>query len=77
MRKCTVTAASNMSGKTYEYLCEKVRAKFGDDIEFTRVTDESVIGGFILDLNGHINGHIFDLSLATQLKAMGRHLREE
>ena len=73
MRKCTVTAASNMSGKTYEYLCEKVRAKFGDDIEFTRVTDESVIGGFILDLNGHI----FDLSLATQLKAMGRHLREE
>ena len=73
MRKCTVTAASNMSGKTYEYLCEKVRAKFGDDIEFTRVTDESVIGGFILDLNRHI----FDLSLATQLKAMGRHLREE
>ncbi len=73
MRKCTVTAASNMSGKTYEYLCEKVRAKFGDDIEFTRVTDDSVIGGFILDLNRHI----FDLSLATQLKAMGRHLREE
>ena len=73
MRKCTVTAASNMSGKTYEYLCEKVRAKFGDDIEFTRVTDDSVIGGFILDLNGHI----FNLSLATQLKAMGRHLREE
>ena len=73
MRKCTVTAASNMSGETYEYLCEKVRRKFGDDIEFTRKTDESVIGGFILDLNGHI----FDLSLATQLKAMGRHLREE
>ena len=73
MRKCTVTAASNMSGETYEYLCEKVRKKFGDDIEFTRKTDEAVIGGFILDLNGHI----FDLSLATQLKAMGRHLREE
>ena len=73
MRKCTVTAASNMSGETYEYLCEKVRKKFGEDIEFTRKTDESVIGGFILDLNGHI----FDLSLATQLKAMGRHLREE
>ena len=73
MRKCTVTAASNMSGETYEYLCEKVRKKFGGDIEFTRKTDESVIGGFILDLNGHI----FDLSLATQLKAMGKHLREE
>ena len=73
MRNCTVTAASNMSGETYEYLCEKVRQKFGDDIEFTRVTDEAVIGGFILDLNGHI----FDLSLATQLKVMGRHLREE
>ena len=73
MRNCTVTAASNMSGETYEYLCEKVRQKFGDDIEFTRVTDEAVIGGFILDLNGHI----FDLSLATQLKVMGKHLREE
>ena len=73
MRNCTVTAASNMSGETYEYLCEKVRRKFGDDIEFTRKTDESVIGGFMLDLNGHI----FDLTLATQLKAMGKHLREE
>lgn len=73
MRNCTVTAASNMSGETYEYLCEKVRQKFGDDIEFTRVTDESVIGGFMLDLNGHI----FDLTLATQLKAIGKHIREE
>ncbi len=73
MRNCTVTAASNMSGETYAYLCEKVRSKFGSDIEFTRKTDDSVIGGFVLDLDGHI----FDLSLATQLKAMGRHLREE
>ena len=73
MRNCTVTAASNMSGETYEYLCEKVRKKFGDDITFTRVTDDAVIGGFMLDLNGHI----FDLTLATQLKAMGKHLREE
>ena len=73
MRNCTVTAASNMSGETYEYLCEKVRRRFGDDIAFTRVTDDSVIGGFMLDLNGHI----FDLTLATQLKAMGKHLREE
>lgn len=72
MRNCTVTAASNMSGETYEYLCEKVRKKFGDDIEFTRVTDDAVIGGFLLDLNGHI----FDLTLATQLKEMGKHLRE-
>ena len=73
MRKCTVTAASNMSGETYEYLCDKVRRKFGDDITFTRITDDAIVGGFVLDLNGHI----FDLSLATQLKAMGKHLREE
>ncbi len=73
MRKCTVTAASNMSGETYEYLCDKVRRKFGDDIAFTRITDDAVVGGFVLDLDGHI----FDLSLATQLKAMGKHLREE
>ena len=47
MRNCTVTAASNMSGETYEYLCEKVRRRFGDDIAFTRVTDDAVIGGFM------------------------------
>ena len=73
MRECTVTAASNMSDATYGYLCEKVKAKFGDDIEFSRITDDSVIGGFVLDFNGHI----FDLSIASQLKAMGKHLREE
>ena len=73
MRKCTVTVASNMSGETYEYLCEKIRRKAGDDIAFHRLEDDAIVGGFVLDLNGHI----FALSLATQLKAMGKYLREE
>ena len=46
MRKCTVTAASNMSGETYEYLCDRVRRKFGEPLpdQLAKATDLDLLG---------------------------------
>lgn len=66
MRNCTITVAPNMSDETFRYLCEKAERKFGTDISFQRVTDETVLGGFILELDGTV----YDLSLQTQLETL-------
>lgn len=73
MKKCIITAAENMSDGTYAYLCEKILKKFGRDIEFTRVTDNAVLGGFIMELDGIV----WDLSIATQLGIIKEQLNEE
>ena len=70
MKKCTITAAANMSGETYEYLCKKIEERFGGDFAFERITDDGVIGGCIIDLGGHI----FDLSVKTQLDGLKKHM---
>ena len=66
MRTCVITAASNMSDATYAVLCEKARKKFGEDIVFQRITDDGVIGGFVMELDGTV----YDLSVRTQLELM-------
>ena len=73
MKKCTVTAAANMSGETFAYLCGKIKKRFGDDIDIELVVDDSVIGGCVIDLGGHI----FDLSVKTQLDALKKHMFAE
>ena len=66
MRTCVITAASNMSDETFGLLCEKARKKFGEDIVFQRITDNSVIGGFLMELDGTV----YDLTIKTQLELM-------
>ena len=66
MRTCVITAASNMTDGTYGVLCEKARKKFGEDIVFQRITDDGVIGGFVMELDGTV----YDLSVRTQLELM-------
>ena len=55
-----------MSDETFQYLCERTKQKFGADVGFRRVTDETVLGGFILELDGTV----YDLSLQTQLETL-------
>lgn len=71
MRHCVMTVASNMSEETVGYLCEKTKEKFGDDLVFTKVVNDEIIGGFILD----IDGMIYDLSLSAQCYEMKKHLK--
>lgn len=72
MRKSAIKTASNMSDETYRMLCEGIREKFGNDIEFVRVIDESVIGGFVLKLDGVI----YDHTIRTQLQRLKKHITE-
>lgn len=69
MRTVTITAASNMSDATYKSICARFSERLGE-CEFIHITDDGIIGGFIAD----VDGEIYDLSLASQLKEMHREI---
>lgn len=71
MNNCTVKVPSSMSGETFTYLIQRIKEKFGKDAEVTRVDDDSLIGGFILITDGRI----YDMSVASQLSLMKKHIR--
>lgn len=73
MREAIVTVASNFSDENYERLREGLLRHLGGDIVFRRVEDESVVGGFILRLDGIV----CDMSLASQLKKLGKELADD
>ena len=66
MRTCVIRAASHLSDGTYDYICREAKKKFGEDLTFRRVTDDTLLGGFILELGSEI----YDLSFASQLAAI-------
>lgn len=70
MRKAIIKIADNMSDETYTFLRDGIIEKFGSDIEFEKITDNSVIGGFTLSLDGVI----YDNSIKTQLKRLKKHI---
>ncbi|MBQ3816963.1 MAG: F0F1 ATP synthase subunit delta [Clostridia bacterium] len=70
MKKIIITSADNMSSETYGYICDEFKKIYGEDTVFERIIDNAVIGGFI----ANINGEIFDLSIASQLKEMEKHI---
>jgi len=73
MRECIITAAGNMSMGTYAYLCEKIAERFGQDVTFKRVTDDSVLGGFRMELDETV----WDLTVATQLSELRKQFAAE
>lgn len=44
----------------------------GSDIEFQQVIDETLIGGFVLKLDGVV----YDYSVRTQLKNIKKHISD-
>ncbi len=70
MRKAIIKTAENMSEETCIYLCRGIREKMGDDIVFERVIDNSLVGGFLLN----IDGIVYDMSIKTQLKRLKTHI---
>lgn len=61
-----------MSDETYEMLCKGVNEKLGADIEFEKVYDETLVGGFVLKLDGVV----YDHSVRTQLKRLKKHISD-
>lgn len=65
MNRCKVTVTSHMSDATYRYICAEFEKRFGET-EFTKFTDDSILGGFILSFGAGV----YDLSVSTQLRRM-------
>lgn len=72
MREAIIKTARNMSEETYSMLCSGVKEKFGSEIHFERVFDESLVGGFVLKLDGVV----YDYSVRTQLKNLKKHFSD-
>ena len=72
MHEAIIKTARNMSDETYDMLCRGVGEKFGSDIQFERVFDETLIGGFVLKLDGIV----YDYSVRTQLKNLKKHISD-
>lgn len=72
MIKVIITAAGSMTNETYLHICDGIEHKFNEKFEFVRETDDSVIGGFIVN----INGKVYDRCIGSQLEQMKKHLSE-
>lgn len=72
MARYTLTAAKNMSDETYAVLENGIKEKYGIDCTIERITDDSVIGGFIFNCDGKI----YDCSISAQLEGMKKFLKE-
>lgn len=71
MKKALIKTAGNMSDETLAMLERGITEKFGDEIEFERVTDETIIGGFILNFDGTV----YDWSMASRLAELEKHIK--
>jgi F-type H+-transporting ATPase subunit delta len=72
MRKIIITVAKNMTDETYLQICDGLGHKFNEKFEFIRETDDSVIGGFIVN----INGKVYDRSIGSQLQKLKDYIAE-
>ena len=70
MRKATLTVSGSMSDETYSLLENGIKKKFGEDIAVTRLVDETLIGGFVLS----VDGVIYDNSVISQLDRIKKEL---
>ncbi len=70
MRNAIVKITHSMGEETYEILCNGIKDKFGNDIEFEKVYDETLVGGFVLKLDGVV----YDNSVRTQLSRLKKHI---
>ena len=65
MKTAKIVCAPTVSDDAYAYICKGIAERFGAD-GFERETDETLLGGFIVLLDGRI----YDMSLRTQLSAL-------
>ena len=71
MRKSTIIVADNITIPTFRHLCDELKKKLGKDIDFEYKIDNSIIGGFIINLDGKV----YDNSIKTQLERLKKHIK--
>lgn len=71
MKKIIIRAPSRMPGETWDKLEEQLRTRVGE-CTITRVIDETLIGGFCVE----IDGKTYDMSVSTQLQDFSVSMQE-
>jgi len=71
MKKAVITVSESMSEKSYKALEQGVRDRFEDELSITKQVDPTLIGGFILT----VDGVIYDNSIRTQLEQIKKELQ--
>lgn len=65
MKQAKIICAPNVTDAAYAYICQKIAQRFGET-DCERTTDASLLGGFIVLLDGKI----YDMSLRTQMQSL-------
>ncbi len=71
MKKIIIRAPSRMPGEAWDKLEEQLRTRVGE-CTITRVIDETLIGGFCVE----IDGKTYDMSVFTQLQDFSVSMQE-
>ena len=72
MKKAVITVCEGMSDNTFEILSQGIKKKYGEDISIVKQVDDSLIGGFILT----VDGVIYDNSVSSQLNKIKKELTD-
>lgn len=72
MKKAVITVCENMSESTFNKLSVGIKKKYGEDISIVKQVDKSLLGGFILT----VDGVIYDNSVSSQLKRIKKELTD-
>lgn len=73
MKNVVITVCENMSEKTYQTLLDGIKARFGEDVSVTKHIDPSIIGGFVLN----VDGVVYDNSISSQLNELKKEMNSQ
>ena len=72
MRKALIKVAPNMDAESLVLLEKGIKENFGSDVVTEKSIDESIVGGFIVS----IDGTVYDYSAGTKLKNLKKFINE-
>lgn len=72
MRKALIRIAPNMDAESLALLEKGIKENFGSDVVTEKSIDDSIVGGFIVS----IDGTVYDYSAGTKLKNLKKFINE-
>lgn len=70
--KIEITVRSDAKKEFYDSICNGFIKKYGNDITFTKLTDDSLIGGF----SAKVDGTVYDTSVKAKLSEIKKVITE-
>ena len=72
MKKAVITVCENMSENTFKLLSDEIKKRHGEDVSIVKNIDNSLLGGFILT----VDGVVYDNSVSSQLEKIKKELTD-